>query len=68
MSETENIQPEDNRPETILDAFRHRAITATFMPPTLIYMVMVVALSIFVSNSGVISFGHVTFALIGASV
>src|SRR5262249_9161686 len=32
----------------------------------LIYMVMVVALSIFVSNSGVISFGHVTFALIGA--
>jgi branched-chain amino acid transport system permease protein len=31
-----------------------------------IYMVMVVALSIFVSNSGVISFGHVTFALIGA--
>ena len=33
---------------------------------TLIYMVMVVALSIFVSNSGIISFGHVTFALIGA--
>ena len=32
----------------------------------LIYMVMVVSLSIFVSNSGVISFGHVTFALIGA--
>jgi branched-chain amino acid transport system permease protein len=32
----------------------------------LIYIVMVVALSIFVSNSGVISFGHVTFALIGA--
>jgi branched-chain amino acid transport system permease protein len=32
----------------------------------LIYMVMVIALSIFVSNSGVISFGHVTFALIGA--
>jgi branched-chain amino acid transport system permease protein len=32
----------------------------------LIYMVMVVALSIFVSNAGVISFGHVTFALIGA--
>jgi branched-chain amino acid transport system permease protein len=32
----------------------------------LIYMVMVVALSIFVSNSGVISFGHVTFALVGA--
>ena len=29
-------------------------------------MVMVVALSIFVSNSGVISFGHMTFALIGA--
>lgn len=32
----------------------------------LIYTVMVVSLSIFVSNSGVISFGHVTFALIGA--
>jgi branched-chain amino acid transport system permease protein len=32
----------------------------------LIYVVMVVSLSIFVSNSGVISFGHVTFALIGA--
>ena len=32
----------------------------------LIYMVMVVSLSIFVSNSGVISFGHVTFALVGA--
>jgi branched-chain amino acid transport system permease protein len=32
----------------------------------LIYMVMVVSLSIFVGNSGVISFGHVTFALIGA--
>ncbi|NRC57258.1 branched-chain amino acid ABC transporter permease [Neoaquamicrobium sediminum] len=32
----------------------------------LIYMIMVIALSIFVGNSGVISFGHVTFALVGA--
>lgn len=32
----------------------------------LVYMVMVVGLSIFVSNSGIISFGHVSFALIGA--
>ena len=32
----------------------------------LIYMVMVVGLSVFVSNSGIISFGHVSFALVGA--
>jgi branched-chain amino acid transport system permease protein len=32
----------------------------------LVYMVMVVGLSVFVSNSGIISFGHVSFALIGA--
>jgi branched-chain amino acid transport system permease protein len=31
-----------------------------------VYMVMVVGLSVFVSNSGIISFGHVSFALIGA--
>jgi branched-chain amino acid transport system permease protein len=29
-------------------------------------MVMVVGLSVFVSNSGIISFGHVSFALVGA--
>jgi len=32
----------------------------------LVYMVMVVGLSVFVSNSGIISFGHVSFALVGA--
>jgi branched-chain amino acid transport system permease protein len=32
----------------------------------LVYTVMVVGLSVFVSNSGIISFGHVSFALIGA--
>jgi len=32
----------------------------------LVYMVMVVGLSVFVSNSGIISFGHVSFAMIGA--
>lgn len=32
----------------------------------LIYVTMVVGLSIFVSNSGVVSFGHVSFAMIGA--
>lgn len=32
----------------------------------LIYMVIVVGLSIFVSNSGIVSFGHVSFAMIGA--
>ena len=32
----------------------------------LVYMVMVIGLSVFVSNSGIISFGHVSFALIGA--
>ncbi|MDG3580292.1 MULTISPECIES: branched-chain amino acid ABC transporter permease [Rhizobiaceae] len=32
----------------------------------LIYMVIVVGLSIFVGNSGIVSFGHVSFALIGA--
>jgi branched-chain amino acid transport system permease protein len=32
----------------------------------LVYMVMVVALYVFVGNSGIISFGHVTFAMIGA--
>lgn len=32
----------------------------------LVYMVMVIALSVFVGNSGIISFGHVTFAMLGA--
>lgn len=32
----------------------------------LVYMVMVIGLSVFVGNSGVISFGHVTFAMLGA--
>ncbi len=32
----------------------------------LIYVVLVVGLSIFIGNSGIVSFGHVTFALIGA--
>jgi len=32
----------------------------------LVYMVMVVGLFVFVGNSGIISFGHVSFALIGA--
>lgn len=32
----------------------------------LIYMVIVVGLSIFVSNSGIVSFGHISFAMIGA--
>lgn len=32
----------------------------------MIYMVIVVGLSIFVSNSGIVSFGHISFALIGA--
>jgi branched-chain amino acid transport system permease protein len=32
----------------------------------LIYVTLVVGLSIFVSNSGVVSFGHATFAMIGA--
>ena len=32
----------------------------------LVYMVMVVGLSVFVSNSEIISFGHVSFALVGA--
>jgi branched-chain amino acid transport system permease protein len=32
----------------------------------LIYMVMVVGLWVFVGNSGIISFGHVSFAMIGA--
>jgi branched-chain amino acid transport system permease protein len=32
----------------------------------LVYMVMVIALYVFIGNSGIISFGHVTFAMIGA--
>jgi len=32
----------------------------------LVYMVMVIALYAFIGNSGIISFGHVTFAMIGA--
>jgi branched-chain amino acid transport system permease protein len=32
----------------------------------LVYMVMVVGLWVFVGNSGIISFGHVSFAMIGA--
>lgn len=32
----------------------------------LIYMVIVVGLSIFIGNSGIVSFGHVSFVLIGA--
>lgn len=34
----------------------------------LIYMVMVIGLSIFTSNSGVLSFGHVSFVAIGAYI
>ena len=36
------------------------------MTEALIYVVIVVGLSIFIGNSGIVSFGHVTFALIGA--
>ena len=36
------------------------------MTEALIYMVMAVGLSIFMSNSGVVSFGHVSFAMIAA--
>ena len=32
----------------------------------LIYMVIVIGLSIFVGNTGIVSFGHVSFAMIGA--
>ena len=32
----------------------------------LIYMIIVIGLSIFVGNTGIVSFGHVSFAMIGA--
>jgi len=38
----------------------------SIMTEALIYVVLVVGLSIFIGNSGIVSFGHVTFALIGA--
>lgn len=38
----------------------------SIMTEALIYVVMVVGLSIFIGNSGMVSFGHVTFALIAA--
>lgn len=41
---------------------------SSILTEALIYVVLVVGLSIFVGNSGIVSFGHVTFALIGAYV
>ncbi|SEH89629.1 branched-chain amino acid ABC transporter permease [Paracoccus alkenifer] len=38
----------------------------SIMTEALIYVVLVAGLSIFIGNSGIVSFGHVTFALIGA--
>jgi branched-chain amino acid transport system permease protein len=52
------------------------ALAATFATPylqrviteALIYVVMVVGLQVFVGNSGIVSFGHVSFMVIGAYV
>lgn len=39
---------------------------ADVMTEALIYMVMTIGISIFMSNSGIVSFGHISFAMIGA--
>jgi fatty-acyl-CoA synthase len=35
-----HVLPSDNKPATLLDCFRKQAITTTFMPPTLLYMLV----------------------------
>lgn len=38
----------------------------SLLTEALIYMIIVVGLSIFVGNTGIVSFGHVSFAMVGA--
>jgi branched-chain amino acid transport system permease protein len=55
---------------TVITFFMNRASTSLqlIMQFALCYLMMVLALQIFVGNSGVLSFGHGSFALIGAYV
>lgn len=39
---------------------------ASSLTEALIYMIIVIGLSIFVGNTGIVSFGHISFAMIGA--